>query len=355
MAESYRSQLPAEFLQGDVRSALSWDAQAYFACDASGKEWRYNQTVNIGTPQFYRGRPCPDGDGGTLRLVIHAFRQEVICVECDYERIIELTAVSGDITCPRCGSLRYFPFSTGFDPPYPSTFGNLSLTTTRSHTWGMSAQDDADAMFTEIEGLSLRPDGPQYLIPAARFAAQLQFSNEYRDDDVWRIANVEAVLLSEYYRHTEEIEAGIDALKLIQDVADSPGHPLERAMLHHNVAMFAYSLVARSQPELEVEGGPEQFRWLGISAAESALGMYQEDDDAALPGVRIQIARVKHTLADLLKAGQATPDEIDEAIRLLDEAIAEPSLPENLKFASAQFPGRYPPRQGQRPERGPRP
>lgn len=330
VAESYRSQLPAEFMQDDVLAALSFDAQAYFVCSTCQKEWRYNQTVNLGTPQNYVGRPCPGGDGGILRLRIHAFRQEVVCLDCDHERTIAITAIVGNIGCPRCGSHRYFPFSTRFDPPFPSSFGNLSLTTSRSHIWGVNASGDSDTIQTELEGISMRPDGPQYLIPAARFAAQLQASNEY-SQDAWLLGNVEAILLNEYYRLTEELAAGIDALEIVQEVVDSPESSIERAMLQHNMAMFAYSLIARNQPELDIKGDAEHYRQIGIQASRIALASYQKEDTTS-PGIRIQIARVQHTLGDLLKAGQATQHEIDEAIALLDKAIQEPSLPENLRL-----------------------
>lgn len=332
--EAFANLLPAEFLNPEVLPGLSFDAQAYFRCDACGWEWRFNPAVNFLTPKDYEGQACPAEDGGRMSLVIHALRMDLRCSECGHRWVVEQRGILQAISCTECGSTKYVLVDSSLR--LPGRFKNISLLgATRDHVWGHAPESDAQAITAELEGLmQYRSDGPNYLVPAIRFAHRLQACNEYPESSDWVIANIEAVYLNEFYRHTALFEAGLKALTKAMEITVGDHPPFVRAALEHNVAMDAYSLAARNQPELVVVGGLNKVRAMGIEAAESSLAYYLESCDDS-ENVRLQVARVRHTLGDLLKVGSASEADLDLSIRQLNLAIAEPALPEHMR-AGAQ-------------------
>lgn len=326
---SYREQLPAEYTDPEVFNVLSLDAQIYFRCGACNGEWRLNQTTNLGSPQVVEGRPCPKGDGGTLSCVVHGMEQEAACLDCRKNWTVFYTQ-GGRPTCPACGSASYFPLSTRMRPPYPARFGEVNpFGAHKDHVWGVDPYDDAVAIHEDLKYLGSLPDSAQYLVPALLFARRLRLYCEYDRPNAWVLANIEGVLLNEYYKRTGELSAGVEAVHVVTEIADQPATGFERAAVLHNVAMFAYSLVAREQPELHLYVEPEELRVAGADAARKALDLYSTEEDS--DGIRLQVARVRHVLGDLLKAGAATAEQVEEALQQFDLAVNEPALPEDMR------------------------
>jgi hypothetical protein len=325
---NYGEQLPGEYMKPEVFDALSLDAQIYFVCGECAGEWRLDQATSVGSPHVYEGRPCPKGDGGELTIVVHGLEQEAICRDCAKNWTVFYTH-GGPIACPVCGSTTYWPISSRMRPPWPAQFGDLSPFAARhDYVWGVDPRDDAGAIHEGLKWIASLPDSAQYLIPASLFARRLRIFGEYDGPDIWVLSNLESVLLNEYYKRTGELTAGLEAVDLVTTIVDNPATTFARAAVQHNVAMFAYSLVAREQSQLHVFVDSEELRSTGVNAARKALDLYSSQEDSA--EIRTQVARVRHVLGDLLKAGDATPDQIEESLHQLDRAVSEPALPENL-------------------------
>lgn len=300
-------QLPADYLSADVRLVLSADAQIYYRCDACGAECRVNRTLQVDDPRRMEGIDCPMCGAGALAIIVHSRMQEL-----------------------------------------PRRFCNLqdALDEIEVHVWGADADSDVDRLISEVGATTITListiGSSNYLIPAIMFGQRLSEVSDYPPADSWRLLNVAGVLLRDYYRDTGELAAGRKAFTVFQACADAIPDTPERGMVEHNVAMTAYSLMAKQQPEFLLTGEHEKVRETGIAAAKAALRRYGAalaacaapgaNPSPADQGIRVQIARVNQTLADLtwaLRSGDRAA--LAEAIRLYDLAIAEPALPAQLR------------------------
>ncbi len=338
-SDHYSSQLPAEYRREDIFPCLSYDAQIYFACAHCRREFRLNQTLNLGDPTVYGGRDCPSGDRGTLRLVVHRFDQEALCHDCGRQWNVRVTGFD-PVVCPQCHSRHYLALSTWLRPPMPARFHELTPlgAEPRAHEWGHDADADAELVHEQLEYIGMLSNPDQYLVPAILFLNRLRTTGEHDPARVWILTNLHGLMLREYYRQTGELTAGTAAVEVLGEIGEASPDPFERGLLLHNVAMAAYSLLARQQPELHFYGGPEHYRSIGTDAARRAIASYeslQATADAELDdSLRLQIARVRHVLADLLKAGAASAATLAAALDLLDQVVAEPVLPEDMRIAA---------------------
>lgn len=133
--EAVANLLPVEFLAPGVLPALSFDAQAYFRCEACGWEWRFNPAVNMVTPMDYAGEACPDGDGGRMSLVMRTLRLDARCSECGHRWAVEQAGILQAVVCAECGSANYVLVDSSLR--LPGRFKNISmLGATRDHVWG---------------------------------------------------------------------------------------------------------------------------------------------------------------------------------------------------------------------------
>ncbi|WP_326585392.1 CHAT domain-containing protein [Streptomyces sp. NBC_00481] len=338
-SDHYRTQLPAEYRSEDVFPYLSYDAQVYYACARCRREYRLNHTVNLVPPVTYDGRDCPSGDGGSLRLVVHRFLHEALCHDCGRQWNLRTTGFD-PVMCPQCHSRDFFRLSTWLRPPFPARFHELTPlgAEPRAHEWGQDADADAQLVPEQLEYISLLPNPAQYLVPAILFLNRLRVCNAYDPARSWVLTNLHGLLLREYYRQTGELTAGTEAVQVFNEISEASADPFQRGLILHNVSMAAYSLLARRPPELLLYGGAEHYRSIGTDAAHRAIACYeslQATADAALgESLRLQIARVQHVLADLLKAGTPSPAALTEALSLLDRVVAEPALPEDMRIGA---------------------
>ncbi|WP_409061934.1 CHAT domain-containing protein [Streptomyces sp. SYP-A7185] len=338
--EHYRSQLPAEYRGEDVFPYLSYDAQVYYACTGCRGEYRLNQALSLRTPATYVGTPCPSRCGGNLAVVLHQVVQEALCHDCGKQWDVRSSGFDV-ILCPRCHSRQYIALSTWLRRPFPHRFHELTppgSEATTGHEWGHDTDADVQLVYEQLQSTGWLPNPDQYLIPAALFLDRLQAWGDHDPTRVWKLTNLFGLLLREYYRQTGELTAGTAAVGVLHDIREAPAAPFERGLLLHNVSMAAYSLLARRQPELHFYGGPEYYRDIGKRAAHQAIACYeslQAGADAELAqALRLQIARVRHVLADLLKAGEVSSSVLTEAIGLLDQVVHEPALPPDMRSAA---------------------
>jgi len=219
MATHWAEQLPAEYLQDEVFSALSIDAQIYYRCSRCTTEWRLNQALSLLTPPFYEGRECPDEDGGVLRVERHVVRQDAVCLDCRNSWPATTNGFE-TVRCPACGSRHYFPMSTRLSPPMPRRFRNVDRD--RDHVWGVDPHADLTAIVEEREGRGLLFDAAQYLVPGILFCRRLATTNDYPDSDAWIVLNAEGTMLRQYYRETGEVTAGVSAVDVFEECAPLP-------------------------------------------------------------------------------------------------------------------------------------
>ncbi|MFD9122302.1 MULTISPECIES: CHAT domain-containing protein [Streptomyces] len=198
--------------------------------------------------------------------------------------------------------------------------------------WGVDAAADVRRLVDELKWRSYYPDAAQHLIPTVLFIRSLHTWCSY-DTGALPLMNLEGSLLRQYYRETGELTAGLRAVAILRECAETEAEPLARYAILHNLALSINSLLAGGDPELALTGGPESYRAIGVAAAENALeicSVLVEEAESLEKRTNMQegLARTRHALGSLLQSGDASREDLDKAVRLFDLALTDPALGE---------------------------
>lgn len=318
------------FVPSELHPRHSWDGQQYYMCGACGVESRFDPIYFPTTPTF-----CPICDKkNRMSSVVHASELQV---KCNDFALVEsrLSAEFEEIRCNACMSTNLLIVKSRVTPPFPATFGDAI----HRFTWGQDANADLSRIEEELTaGASYMLDFPGLLIGFVRFLDRLEkYSYSKNQREKCRILNFRANLLREYFRRTFVVRAGIDALKLFEQASRLTTETLERALIVHNVAMAAYSLLAKLPDDVvDHLAGDICVREIGLAAANEALVGYSNASNFASRDR--DMGRVHHLIGDLLSAGSDLGEESKiEAIAHYETALtflrSEPSFRTNIQVS----------------------
>ena len=320
--------LPQIYNNEAIRSRISWDGQVYFACENCGWEHRIDPAwISSGVGSF-ENSDCDSCSAEGLDLVRHLDQRTSFCKDCEQTSRHSLTLFDTP-RCLHCLSANLSVLSSEILPPFTGRFGQFLIQ--KEYPWGENGSDDGKIILQENMSVNVFPDFPFYLLTAAAFARRLRLYGDYESDEhVALILNMEANLFRDYFRRSEDLPAGIEALELFEDCVRITAEPLQKALIEHNVAMAIYSMLAKFPEEIVcVLTLRPNLRFEGIAAAKRALSVFSRFDDAPL---KTQSARVEFLIGDLLKVGNSSQDERKESILHYDKALNSGALPENMQL-----------------------
>ena len=315
------------FIKQEVRGLLSSDGQAYRLCSC-GVETRIPPEFASADAMNCKACRRPD----SLRPICHRRLVALRCGDCGQTSEVAILAPERP-RCPNptCTSRNVEERGSKIDPPFPRTFVDFLS----GDTWGEDYMTDVQAIMQEMQPIALLPDwGPQMLL-WVRFLQRIrEFS--YQDDfhAQCMLLNVEANVLRDYFKRTLVLEAGILALKQFQSIVPLLDEPFEKAAIEHNVAMAAYSLIAKAEHMVPLMLGEIDLRKLGYDAGLRAMEGYRS---ISFDSQARELGRVHHLLGDILAAGAPGETKLHEAMKHFDKALVhlknEPGLSTGVRVS----------------------
>jgi hypothetical protein len=299
----------------------SCDAQIYRRCGKCGAEMRIMAEFAGVAGAGSKCDRC--GAKGTV-VVRHLEKVQCRCASCGGTTSLML-AGNEELRCDKCGKRDLKIESREIVPPFPQRFTEAIA----SHAWGVSGEEDARAILTEIQAGGRPPDADKYMLVATRFCRRLRLWGGYsaaRDRAILR--NIEANVLRNYFRATGEVPAGVQALELFEAAVKDTQDPEEKALEQHNCAMAVYSMLARnSERDVILATGRNDIRQQAIAHAQRAKEHFAS---ARSTESRIQTARILHIIGDLYRAGGSNERELKLSLENLDAAAAVRGIPKDL-------------------------
>ena len=227
--------------------------------------------------------------------------------------------------CGRCNQKDLTIQSTEIVPPFPEHFSEAIA----SHKWGVSGEEDARVVVTELRSAAIVADIDRYMLVTVRFCRRLRVWAGYPAAyERAFVRNIEANVLRDYFRRTGHLPAGILALNLFEAAVKEAERPKEKALEQHNCAMAVYSMLARyTEKDVILATGRNDIRQEAIGHAEDAKQFFAASKER---DSQVQLARILHIIGDLYRAGDSNPGQLQLSLKNLDDAAAIPGIPAQL-------------------------
>ncbi|QNE21612.1 CHAT domain-containing protein [Kribbella qitaiheensis] len=339
MRSVYQSRLPPQLLAPDLFAMLSADGQIYGVCEACGWEHRVQLVGNYTAAKVGETirRPCLScGDTRGLGIAPHRLRVHGECLDCGSWSWLEVEHDLVRVPCPVCSSVRLVAREETVEPPFPVEFGEVEtplymLRDDGPYVWGRSGSTDAQRLVAESHAAGLLPEAHRYIYLLIQLAVRLQTGDHYDDEGLYLITQVAANFCQGHLRAVGELEIGLLALNLFEQlIALAPDEP-NRAIAQHSYAMGLYSLLARwPEDYLEQLTGRTGLRQatieLALEAEQTLAGYLAEAPEQ----VGAQLARVRFVIGDLLRVGTSDDDQRRSALTYFDAALTDPWVEQNL-------------------------
>lgn len=325
-------QLPLNYYYQGICSKISWDAQVYLRCQHCGREYRLDGAFgNTVEPLDVTCRKCRKSG---LSLVRHLETFSYQCSECGYTGEGS-TAGFEQLKCASCDSGSIHVLSRRIESPFPDTFDDLLRH--KDHPWGISGSEDLERVLEEFNSAFKLPQPGLHAQIYSRFCRRLRLYCSYSKFDALSMKSAEGQILKEYFRESGDLAAGLQCIRISEECARECTDQLNKALAEHNVAMDVYS-VLRIFPEILVNQlmGRNQIRLDAVRAAERALASMRATLPQTHPQFNFQVARILHILGDLLQIGEASPQELRQAVRYLTDALNLPNLDPRLRANSSE-------------------
>ncbi|MFJ8039416.1 CHAT domain-containing protein [Kitasatospora sp. NPDC096147] len=328
--------LPRQHLAQDVLPALSFDAQVYFHCDGCGMYLRSNPAHGAVPDALHRPTRCPSCGTAALEPTLFVFRVQLSCDDCNHQYGTLTTRFFFTPTCPKCASERATQLSAQPHTDLPRAVLDLrDARPLESRAWGLNAGADEKTLSQELRALlstEPSPDAIRQLVPAALFAGRLATWNHY-DCDIWRLRNLEGILLHQFYRRTGVVHAGLLAFHTLAGLSEGVDAPTDLSalgMVAQNAAAAGFSLLNNAHVAVPTED-PEEIRTRSLRLAGHALTSIGADRSLPPEVQSVEIARINYLLGDITRKPTTGPDRLRGAVRYFDLALAEPAISEPLR------------------------
>jgi tetratricopeptide (TPR) repeat protein len=330
----------AEWFDAPVFEALSSDGQVYYRCEKCAAVARLEFTPTLPKRGDYS---CPRCEGALAPIRFRAMG-EANCLDAghrfDYEQ-----RPWDVLRCPVCFSRAVEFHALPMDPPYPAVFGSVGFIAPpaaylsaqpvmRDHPWGESVMQDAarlrelcDAYYYLPSRLAHVAIYALYLLGDRLAPTYMAISAADRASYAWTLS----FLLKRFFEMTADSIA-IDSSLALEQLAESfdPADPVLVALSRHNFAIRAIdALELIGESELGMMGLAD-LRSQAIAAAESALATVR-----STPGrgnAELQAARIEYAIADLLRRGSPTPEELTRAIAIYDRVLQRDDMGHTVLF-----------------------
>ena len=326
--------LPRSYLSDDVLPVLSSDAQIYFSCHGCGMDLRSNPGLILDRSWIHQTKRCPNCHAPDPEIKLYCYRVWLSCDDCGREFGVLTTRFFFVPECPDCGSERCSEVWSKPHEDLPPVFFNIQDDASLpEHTWGLEAGADEVALSRELGLTRGMPETIRYLVPAALFADRLARWNDY-SSGVWRLRNLEGIMLHQFYKLTGVMHAGaraFDILTRLTEDDDAPEDPVDLGVVCYNAAAAGFSLLNRASSQIVLIGDPEDIRTRALRVAERARAAFAADQSLPPDERLVEIARINYLLGDLARKPTADVPRLREALRYFDLALAEQSIPDDLR------------------------
>lgn len=307
-----RANLPFDMLATGLRDRVSWDGQIYLRCDRCERESRVHYRWATDPASF------PDGFCTACGTKLETFVRHLLhvlyrCHDCDNRFELD-TSQFEDPSCPDCGSYSIQTLESELVIPFPASFDQLAPP--KQQPWGIVLQDDLDQLQYELRQAVSWADFAGHLLLAVRFCRRLSMANDYPPDTIGiALPNFEANLLLEHCKQTSSLESGIRALELFEELAtQSVSDP------NYVIAYASHLLLVRfSEVELAFAGHPT-LRSDGIRHARKALDLAERAVGTGAEDL-LAVAQIEVLISSLLSIGEASVEDLTEAISVADRAL----------------------------------
>lgn len=319
--------MPISYRKEDIVNKLSWDWQIYLCCPECNLEHRWDPAFGAPDKSASNSKCKACGHAG-LWLIRHLMHLELMCQECG--KWFETSALEpSDVMCKQCSSRALTAYGMNIVPLYSSTF--YEYFGSKESRWGENIYEDCNFVVQQIKGFNILPDRAYHLLVLIRFCRRLRmFCNYPGKNDEGLIFNLEGNFFRDYLRETGVAAAGFQAINAFEKSIEKTNEPIQRALVQHNVAMAAYSLLANSESDpLVLLHGFNKLRSTGVEYANHALETFVNGHGRLLPQASSQCARILYLLGDLHKTSK-DEDHLRQAIDYYNRALAKNSLDERL-------------------------
>lgn len=314
--------LPIEFADPAVRGALSFNGQLHFRCSFCNEVAWGDITFSKYMIKSGDDFSCPSCRKKGLEIVRFFAIESRVCEQCGTE-IVDCR--ENQFGCALCGSGDFFVSETFIRPEYPR---RLFVLYGRSKPIGESVKDDVDFLVEYVRGLRMSPQFHETCIHLVAFIESL-FQHLYGSSpDAVDLMNVASGLMRTVYRETSNPDAGYLSIALMAEARDLTLDPIQRAVFGFNINQNLYSILAQGQDAILSVRFRFDVKQYAISLSRQTLAAFEAINQDWFGELR---ARQKWLLGDILKAGDPSEPEIDEALYWCEAALKDPALPSDVR------------------------